>query len=60
MFVQLEDSDHALEEVRKMWHYSKANPQAAFYFLLATSPRKMKKFVLQIFTFIKTLRRHIS
>ncbi len=60
MFVQLEDSNHALEEVRKMWHYSKVNPRAAMYFLLATTPRKIKKFVLQIFTFIKTLRRHIS
>jgi glycosyltransferase involved in cell wall biosynthesis len=60
MFVQLEDSNHAMEEVRKMWHYSKVNPHAAMYFLLATTPRKIKKFVLQIFTFIKTLRRHIS
>jgi hypothetical protein len=60
MFVQLEDSSHALEEVRKMWHYSKVNPRAAMYFLLATTPRKIKKFVLQIFTFIRMLRRRIS
>ncbi len=60
MFVQLEDSDHALEEVRKMRRYSKMNPRAAMYFLLATMPRKTKKFVLQIFTFVKTLRRRIS
>lgn len=60
MFVQLEDSDRALEEVRKMWHYSKVNPRAAIYFLLARTPRKIKKFVLQIFTFIRALRRRIS
>ncbi len=59
MFVQLEDSSNALAEVGKMWHYSKINPYAGAYFLLAVTPKMIRKFVLQIFTFIKMLRRHI-
>ena len=60
MFVQLGDSNNALDEVRKMLQYSKLNPRAAMYFLLAATPRKMRKLVLQIFTFVRTLRRRIS
>jgi hypothetical protein len=60
MFVQLEDSSRALEEVRKIQLYSGADVHAALYFFLAMTPRMIRKFVLQIFTFIRTLRRRIS
>ena len=60
MFVQLEDSSRALEEVRKIRLYSSADVHAALYFFLAMTPRMIRKFVLQIFTFIRTLRRRIS
>jgi glycosyltransferase involved in cell wall biosynthesis len=60
MFVQLDCSDDALEDIRQMWRFSKADPRAVMYFLLAKTPRIIRKVVLQIFTFIKTLRRRIS
>ena len=59
MFIHLDQSDRALEEVHKIWRYSKVNPHAAAYFFLAITPRMIRKFVLQIFTFIKVLRRHV-
>ena len=60
MFVQLEDTGHALEEVRKIRLYSRGDVHAVLYFVLAITPRMIRKFVLQIFTFIRTLRRRIS
>ena len=57
MFVQLEDRTNAMIEIRKMARYSKANPQMYIYFILASSPKMIRKFVLQIFTFVRTLRR---
>jgi glycosyltransferase involved in cell wall biosynthesis len=59
MFVQLDRSDDALEDIRQMWRFSKADPRTVMYFLLAKTPRIVRKVVLQIFTFIKTLRRRI-
>ncbi len=59
MFIHLNQSGWALKEVREMWGYSKTSPQTAAYFLLAITPRMIRKFVLQIFTFIKVLRRRI-
>jgi glycosyltransferase involved in cell wall biosynthesis len=60
MFVQLEDSNRALQEVRKIRLYSRMDLHATLYFFLAMTPRMIRKFVLQIFTFIRTLRRRIS
>ena len=59
MFVQLDRPIDALEDIRRMWRFSKADPRAVMYFFLAKTPRIMRKVVLQIFTFIKTLRRRI-
>ncbi|MGA7159398.1 MAG: glycosyltransferase family 2 protein [Bacteroidota bacterium] len=59
MFVQRGDSSNALAEAVKMLHYSKMSPQATAYFLLAITPKMIRKFVLQIFTFIKRVRRRI-
>jgi glycosyltransferase involved in cell wall biosynthesis len=57
MFVQLQDRTDAMAEIRKMARYSKVNPQVYIYFLLALAPKMIRKFVLQIFTFVRTLRR---
>lgn len=59
MFIHLDQSDRVLEEVHEMWRYSRTNPHAAAYFLLAMTPKMIRKFVLQIFTFIRGLRRRV-
>ena len=59
MFVQLDRSDDALEDIRQMLRFSKTDPRGVTYFLLAKTPRIVRKVVLQIFTFTRTLRRRI-
>jgi hypothetical protein len=59
MFVQLEDRANAMVEVRKMAGYSFADPLVYLYGALALTPKMIRKFVLQIFTFVRTLRRSI-
>ena len=59
MFVQLDRPGDALDDVRKIWRYSKTDRRALIYFLLAKTPQMMRKVVLQIFTFTRALRRRI-
>jgi len=59
MFVQLDRSDDAVDDVRQMRRFSKTDPRIAMYFLLAKTPRMLRKVVLQIFTFMRALRRRV-
>ena len=57
MFVQLEDRTNAMVEVKKMAHFSMADPRVIVYFAAAAAPRLIRKFVLRFFTFVRMLRR---
>lgn len=59
MFVHLQDRANAMADVRQMARYSKTDPRVYLYGIVALSPKMMRKFVLQIFTFVRTLRRSI-
>ena len=57
MFVQLQDRAHAMADIRKMAHYSMADPRVVVYFAAAAAPKLIRKFVLRIFTFVRMLQR---
>ena len=57
MFLQLQDRANTFVELRAMAHYSAADPRLPFYFAAAAAPKIMRNFVLQIFTFIRSLLR---
>ena len=59
MFIQLNDRGNSIAEVRKMAQYAGWQPLVCFYFFIAMTPQIMRKFVVQFFTFVKTLRRRL-
>ncbi len=59
MFIQLNDRENSIVEVKKMAEYAGWQPLVGFYFLVAMTPEIMRKFVVQFFTFVKMLRRRL-
>ena len=59
MFIQLNDRGNSIAEVKKMAEYAGWQPLVCYYLLVAMAPQIMRKFVVQFFTFVKTLRRRI-
>jgi len=59
MFVHLDDRTNAIKEIKKMAAYSPGDPQTYLYGAIALTPRIIRKFVLQFFTFVRSLRRSI-
>ena len=60
MFIHLQDRPNAMTEIRKMLRYAPSSPHVYVYWALALMPGKLRKFVVQIFTLLKSLRRNIE
>jgi len=59
MFLHHQDRSNAIVELKKMARYAPADPQVYIYGTLALMPKTVRKFVVQIFTLLKSVRRSI-
>ena len=60
MFVQLGDRENALADVKSMARYAATDPRVYLYGGMAILPKMIRKFVLQLFTLVRAVRRNIK